>query len=88
MLESAGSEKRYKYAKLLLAMFEDERGNETMNYAAGFTGRNEKEAERRMIHIMKGTGKLTKKATVTAAIFLRYIARQLLMPHCRGLLSG
>ncbi len=40
-----------------------------MNYAAGFTGRNEKEAERRMIHIMKGTGKLTKKATVTAAIF-------------------
>ncbi len=69
VLESAGSEKRYKYAKLLLAMFEDERGNETMNYAAGFTGRNEKEAERRMIHIMKGTGKLTKKATVTAAIF-------------------
>ncbi|MDE7311847.1 MAG: M56 family metallopeptidase [Eubacterium sp.] len=69
VLENAGDFERYGYASLLLAALEEVQEDGTEKYVTGFTGRNEKEAERRMIHIMKGTGKITKPAAAAAAVF-------------------
>lgn len=66
VLEHADSKKRYRYAKLLLEMIGEEGKDQALKIRTGFIGRNEKEAEMRMLHIMKGT----KKAAKPAAVFM------------------
>lgn len=66
VLEHADSKKRYRYAKLLLEMIGEEGKDQTLKIRKEFIGWNGKEAERRMVHIMKGT----KKAAKPAAVFM------------------
>ncbi len=67
VLEHADSKERYRYAKLLLEMMEEEKEERILKIKTGFTGRNEKEAEERMVHIMKGTGKAAGHAAAWMA---------------------
>lgn len=68
VLEHADSKERYRYAKFLLEMMTKETKDQTSKIRIRFTGRNEKEAQRRMLHIIKEKKKAAKYSVIFMAV--------------------